>query len=209
MGDLIIKPASSGSLKIQDQAGTNFITTGTSSGLTLGSGVTFPTHHVIQVVYFETSALDSTTTNYASGFDDSDIVTTITPNSATNYLLMHAVVNGGNEASAYAIAFRFHISGGGTDGVVGVPTAGVGNRVEVTAGGPQPTGAQQVTNYSFVKRVRCNDSIPNWSSGALTIKIQFATNSGGVARINEAGSASNTTDYTNTISTLTIYEIQG
>ena len=42
MGDLIIKPASSGSLKIQDQAGTDFITTGTSSGLTLGSGVTFP-----------------------------------------------------------------------------------------------------------------------------------------------------------------------
>ena len=42
MGDLIIKPASSGSLKIQDQAGTNFITTGTSSGLTLGSSVTFP-----------------------------------------------------------------------------------------------------------------------------------------------------------------------
>ena len=173
------------------------------------SNVTFPAHHVIQVVYFETSALDSTTTNYASGFDDSDIVTTITPNSATNYLLMHAVVNGGNEASAYAIAFRFHISGGGTDGVVGVPTAGVGNRIEVTAGGPQPTGAQQVTNYSFMTRVRCNDSIPNWSSGALTIKIQFATNSGGVARINQAGSGNNTTDYTNTISTLTIYEIQG
>jgi len=42
MGDLIIKPASSGSLKIQDQAGTDFITTGTSSGLTIGSGVTFP-----------------------------------------------------------------------------------------------------------------------------------------------------------------------
>ena len=49
MGDLILKPASSGSLKIQDQAGTNFITTGTSSGLTLDSGVTFPTGHVIQV----------------------------------------------------------------------------------------------------------------------------------------------------------------
>ena len=42
MGDLIIKPASSGSLKIQDQAGTAHITTGTSSGLTLGSAVTFP-----------------------------------------------------------------------------------------------------------------------------------------------------------------------
>ena len=194
------------SIKIANK---NFMSQSGNDEPAITSNVTFPAHHVIQVVYFETSALDSTTTNYASGFDDSDIVTTITPNSATNYLLMHAVVNGGNEASAYAIAFRFHISGGGTDGVVGVPTAGVGNRVEVTAGGPQPTGAQQVTNYSFVKRVRCNDSIPNWSSGALTIKIQFATNSGGVARINQAGSASNTTDYTNTISTLTIYEIQG
>ncbi len=50
MGDLIIKPASSGSLKIQDQAGTDFITTGTSSGLTLGSAVTFPAGHIIQVV---------------------------------------------------------------------------------------------------------------------------------------------------------------
>ena len=40
MGDLIIKPASSGSLKIQDQAGTDFITTGTSSGLTIGGSVT-------------------------------------------------------------------------------------------------------------------------------------------------------------------------
>ena len=50
MGDLIIKPASSGSLKIQDQAGTNFITTGSSSGLTLGSTVTFPAGHIIQVV---------------------------------------------------------------------------------------------------------------------------------------------------------------
>ena len=49
MGDLIIKPASSGSLKIQDQAGTAHITTGTSSGLTLGSAVTFPAGHVIQV----------------------------------------------------------------------------------------------------------------------------------------------------------------
>ena len=53
MGDLILKPASSGSLKIQDQAGTNFITTGSSSGLTLDSGVTFPAGHIIQVKFVE------------------------------------------------------------------------------------------------------------------------------------------------------------
>ena len=53
MGDLIIKPASSGSLKIQDQAGTAHITTGTSSGLTLGTAVTFPAGHIIQVKFVE------------------------------------------------------------------------------------------------------------------------------------------------------------
>ena len=59
MGDLIIKPASSGSLKIQDQAGTNFITTGTSSGLTLGSGVTFPAGHIINMASYSTRATSS------------------------------------------------------------------------------------------------------------------------------------------------------
>ena len=53
MGDLIIKPASSGSLKIQDQAGTAHITTGSSSGLTLGSTVTFPAGHIIQIKFVE------------------------------------------------------------------------------------------------------------------------------------------------------------
>ena len=41
MGDLIIKPASSGSLKIQDQAGTSIITTsGTSAGVITLNGFT-------------------------------------------------------------------------------------------------------------------------------------------------------------------------
>ena len=59
MGDLIIKPASSGSLKIQDQAGTNFITTGTSSGLTLDSGVTFPAGHIIQIAQATKTATET------------------------------------------------------------------------------------------------------------------------------------------------------
>ena len=69
MGDLIIKPASSGSLKIQDQAGTNFITTGTSSGLTLDSGVTFPTGHVLQVVQNESTETNTLTTSYENLYE--------------------------------------------------------------------------------------------------------------------------------------------
>ena len=225
MSDLIIKPSgTSANFKVQNPSGTNKITmdsdgvttftsnvslSGTMTAGTLGSGVTFPTGHIIQIVHDESSALDSSTADYASTFDDTNLSASITPNSATNYLLIHGVVNGGNSNSTQAIAFRFHISGGGTDGAIGVPAAGSGSRVEATAGGPQPNGAHQVTNYSFMTRVRCNDSIPNWSSGALTVKIQFASNNAGTARINEAGNASNSTQYTNTISTLTIYEIQG
>ena len=189
--------------------GKNFATQDGTGAATIHSDVVFPTGHIIQIVHDESSALDSSTADYASTFDDTNLSASITPNSATNYLLVHGVVNGGNSNTTYGFAFRFHISGGGTDGAIGVTASPAGNRIAVTAGGPQPNGAHQVTNYSFMTRVRCNDSIPNWSSGALTIKIQFARNSGGTVRINEAGTASNSTDYTNTISTLTIYEIKG
>ena len=182
--------------------------TGTHTG-SISSSATFPAGHIIQIAYDESSALDSTSADYASTFDDTNLSASITPTSATNYLLMHGVVNGGNSSSSYAIAFRFHISGGGTDGVIGVPASPSGSRIAVTTGGPMPNGSHQVTNYSFMTRVRCDDSIPNWSSGVLTIKIQFARNTGGTARINEAGSAPNASSYTNTISTLTIYEIKG
>ena len=97
MGNLILKPASSGSLKIQDQAGTDFITTGTSSGLTLDSGVTFPVGHVIKTVGVMDSAVDTTTTTIPN--DDTIPQNTegkeaftlaITPSNANNKLLIHA-----------------------------------------------------------------------------------------------------------------------
>ena len=117
-------------------SGTSAPITLSGDAATLGSGVTFPTGHIIQIAYNESSALDSSTANYASTFDDTNLSASITPTSATNYLLMHGVVNGGNSSSSYAIAFRFHISGGGTDGVIGVPTSPSGSRIAVTAGGP-------------------------------------------------------------------------
>ena len=76
MGDLIIKPASSGSLKIQDQAGTAHITTGTSSGLTLGSTVAFPTGHLLKMstVYKTSDQDESGDANYKEIFNTADHV---------------------------------------------------------------------------------------------------------------------------------------
>ena len=65
MGDLIIKPASSGSLKIQDQAGTDKITLDSS-----GAIASLPTGMIIQVQFTQYSN-DATMTNIA---DDTDHV---------------------------------------------------------------------------------------------------------------------------------------
>ena len=65
MGDLIIKPASSGSLKIQDQAGTDKITLDSS-----GAIASLPTGMIIQVQFTQYSD-NATMTNIA---DDTDHV---------------------------------------------------------------------------------------------------------------------------------------
>ncbi len=89
--------------------GKNFATQDGTGAATIHSDVVFPTGHIIQIVHDESSALDSSTADYASTFDDTNLSASITPNSATNYLLIHGVVNGGNSNSTQAIAFRFHI----------------------------------------------------------------------------------------------------
>ncbi len=88
MGDLIIKPASSGSLKIQDQAGTDFITTGTSSGLTLDSGVTFPTGHILQVQ----TTINTTLNTFSASTDERDtgISVSLTPKVSGSKILIMA-----------------------------------------------------------------------------------------------------------------------
>ena len=89
MGDLIIKPASSGSLKIQDQAGTDFITTGTSSGLTLDSGVTFPSGMIINTTYgtYSTQTQLSSTNTYVDA-----ISVTVTRKQSSSTMMVRGVL---------------------------------------------------------------------------------------------------------------------
>ena len=104
MGDLIIKPASSGNLKIQDQGGTERISLNTSglttfaanvalsdtmTGGTLASAVTFPAGHIIQVV-------DATLTNIATP-EEAKTSETVVAN-ATNQI----TITSGNKVHIYA-----------------------------------------------------------------------------------------------------------
>ena len=184
---------------------------GTITAGTLGSSVAFPAGHVLQVVYAEQNEAYGSTDSYASGnwTDFTGLSVSLTPSSATNYLYIQSNCHGSNATASMGIGFRLYISGGGTNGAILIGNA-TGDRTRVSAGGPSSSANYFLIPYNFGGRIRCNDSTPNWSSGALTIKVQFATNDAGhTARFNRAGNQGNNSGYTTTSSTLTVMEIKG
>jgi hypothetical protein len=190
--------------------GTSIISKTGSNNPAITSGLDFPAGHIIQIGYAQKTDVQPTTANYASGsWDDvTGLSVALTPSSATNYLLCQAHCHGGNSSATYGFAFRLYISGGGTDGAICVGDSSQGSNAPASAGGPSGAGHES-QSFAFNTRIRCNDSTPNWSSGALTVKVQFATNGTGTGRINVAGSGANNSGYTYTMSSLTIYEVQG
>ena len=174
-----------------------------------GSGV--PAGHVLQVVSAQKSDSQNSSDVFSSGnWTDATVLSvSLTPSSATNYLFIQSNVQGSNRVASFAFATRLYISGGGTDGAILIGNS-EGSRSRVSAGGPNHAATYVLQSYAFGGRIRCNDSTPNWSSGALTIKVQFATNnSSNIAQINRAGNESNDAAYTTTTSNLTVMEIKG
>ena len=73
MSDLIIKPSgTSANFKVQNPSGTDKIvmnSSGTITTGTLGSAVTFPAGHVLQVVQNENTETNSLTTSYVNLYE--------------------------------------------------------------------------------------------------------------------------------------------
>ena len=113
MGDLIIKPASSGSLKIQDQAGTDFITTGTSSGLTLDSGVTFPAGHILKVekTAFSIESGSAYDTTTSTSYTSTGLSVAITPLNTNTKILILGSFGVSSNSSTYYLAVNIYRSG--------------------------------------------------------------------------------------------------
>jgi hypothetical protein len=120
MGDLIIKPESGGSIKLQNNAGTNalvsdnsgnitFAGTTTISGGTISSAVTFPTGHVLQVIRYYTVTKSSFT---KSGADQlvNGMTKDITPKGANSDFLIH-VRWGGETAGGWDTTFNIQMNG--------------------------------------------------------------------------------------------------
>ena len=202
--------------QIKDKGGnaTGITVADSSANVTIGnltSSTGFPTGHVLQVVSAQKNDSQNSSDVFSSGnwTDATGLSVSLTPSSATNYLFMQANVQGSNRVASFAFATRLYISGGGTDGAILIGDS-EGSRSRVSAGGPNHAATYVLQSYAFGGRIRCNDSTPNWSSGALTIKVQFATNnSSNIAQINRAGNESNSSAYTTTTSNLTVMEIKG
>ncbi len=139
MGDLIIKPESGGSIKLQNNAGTNALVSDNSGNITVGGalGVTgsvtlagtannlgtvatmtlpaasatavYPTGHVLQVVRYYTTAQSSFT---KSGSDQvvNGMTKDITPKGANSDFLIH-VRWGGEQQSAWDTTFNIQMDG--------------------------------------------------------------------------------------------------
>jgi len=101
MADLLIKPltGAGNTVRIQDQAG-GAILTSADSGATLGSNITFPAGHVLQVVHgFLLTNFTSTTSGV---WLDTGLKVTITPSSTSSKIFIEASVSGvGNSQSGY------------------------------------------------------------------------------------------------------------
>tara|TARA_Y100000114_G_scaffold144468_1_gene153076 strand:+ start:298 stop:966 length:669 start_codon:yes stop_codon:yes gene_type:complete len=176
----------------------------------ISSSSVFPVGHVLQVVSAQKNDNQNSTDTYPNNWTDvTGLSVSLTPSSATNYLYIQSNCHGSNETASYGIAFRLYISGGGTDGAILIGDQ-TGSRSRASSGGPSSSANYFLIPHSFGGRIRCNDSTPNWSSGALTIKVQFATNdSSHAARFNRAGNQGNNSSYITTSSSLTVMEIKG
>ena len=171
-----------------------------------------PVGTVLQVQYAELVYPVGTlsTTDAETGLQCS-----ITPNEATNYIFAEFHASAGNAQSTYAVRLNLKVEGGGTEGTIGKGTGGPGglnnrtNAFKCIAGGPLPNGAHGTNRYSAKVRFRCNDTVPNWSSGALTVKLMFSTNNSSYqARLNFSEGSDNTT-YSATSSQLILTEVKG
>ena len=121
MSDLIIKPSgTSANFKVQNPSGTDKIvmnSSGTITTGTLGSGVTFPTGHIIQVQNFFTNA-ELTVTCAANQYTDlPTFQVSITPSSSSNKILVILSMDGYNFSSTnyglgHAGALRRKIASG-------------------------------------------------------------------------------------------------
>ena len=142
MGDLIIKPESGGSIKLQNNAGTNALvsdnsgnvtlagtTTISSAGITSGtiaSAVTFPAGHIINV-WFDKDSVPASYNSTAHTWQDSNLSITLTPASVNSKFIIQGQFDAIDNSNCMSL--RIVNNGNTTNTMIGDKT---GNRDQST-----------------------------------------------------------------------------
>ena len=181
MTDIVIKPSNSGgSVKLQTEGGTNGLTmantgvlttsgnvavTGTVTGGTLGSGVTFPAGHIIQVL--QTVKTSESNTQSPSLIDLPGMSVDITPKKSTSKILVN--VNMWAASSYYVVhaaLFRDSTELGSADAAAGRSTNFLNSTQDDTAAGH---GQMMCIVGTFLE----SPTIPS-TPIAITYKVQYS-----------------------------------
>ena len=192
MTDIVIKPSNSeGSVKLQTEGGTNGLTmastgvlttsgnvavTGTVTGGTLGSGVTFPTGHIIQVKNHKTTTRGSASVTGASpayNTGASYTTFTFTPHKSTSKLLLTSTSVNVNQIS------------------------NVGDNVWLCAAYDTTLIGSVLSYMSFVHWdgnldatfVSFNHQFNSWGTTEKTIDIRFGSNATETVRCNDSSNS--------------------
>ena len=199
MSDLIIKPSgTSANFKVQNPSGTDKIvmnSSGTITTGTLGSGVTFPAGHILQVQSF--AYTDDNKSGTGTTFSDTGLTVSITPTATSSKIMVMAQVSMG-ASSNYRYAIR--LVRDSTDIFVGDASGTA--RIRATAS-HLGTGGHSI---DFTFPVMFLDS-PSTTS-ATTYKIQAAAEqSGGSWYLNRGASHSDNSTVYVVASSITVMEI--
>lgn len=217
MTDLVIKPSNSGgSVKLQTEGGTNGLTmastgdlttsgnvavTGTMTGGTLGTGVTFPADHIIQVK--STTKTDTTSrVNNNTSVDFADITgmsVSITPKTGSKVFVQAMLGIGAN--ANYTANIRL------VRGSTAICVADeAGNRAPSTQQGFRNTSTAIINSIciSFLDTSPGGDG-----STAITYKLQWDGENGSTSYLNMSQNNLDRYDQARTASTITVMEIAG
>lgn len=201
MTDIVIKPSNSGgSVKLQTEGGTNGLTmastgdlttsgnvavTGTVTGGTLGTGVTFPAGHVLQVFHKQTSNLQ-TISGYTwtviggsgttgGGFDEG-LETSFTPKSANSKLILQFKVEIGRTTNTGGSGNGGHIAWCLDGTPINVPNWGTMDRTMAHSGTASDSEELDIHNTHSVFGMTYYDAYTTTDALALSVRGIFRDN---------------------------------
>ncbi len=204
MADLIIKPTSGGSLKLQEDGGTDAISVGTYGQSTITqihSASKFPTGHILQVQSLTlSSAQEKTSPTANTWYDIPSFTLNITPSATSSKVMVMAVLNIGTDNSMETI---IKLIRGSTDLSVG---DAAGSRTRASAGTRENAADMDYATANLVINYLDSPS----STSAVTYKVAWqnpynTTN----MYLNRTFQDNDDNDRIRTASTITLMEVAG